>query len=73
MKKCQHLKKTKPHWKRKPPKVVTWRDRLAAEKRERQRTILADPFHLGAITALAFARGMSPLGVLRDLYPTERP
>ncbi len=35
MKKCLHLKKTKPHWRRRPAPVVTWRDRLEAERRER--------------------------------------
>lgn len=38
MKKCLHLKKTKPHWRRKPPKVVTWKERREAERqRERER------------------------------------
>lgn len=27
LKKCLHMKKTKPHWRRKPPRVVTWRER----------------------------------------------
>jgi len=39
VKKCLHLKKTKPHWRRKPLKVVTRKDRLEAEKAERQRRL----------------------------------
>lgn len=35
MKKCLHLKKTKPHWRRKPVKVVTWRERMNAARRNR--------------------------------------
>lgn len=32
MKKCLHLKKTKRHWRRKPPKVLTWREKKEAER-----------------------------------------
>jgi hypothetical protein len=72
MKKCLHLKKTKRHWRRKPPKVVTWKDRLDAEKRERQRQVLSDPFNFGRVIAMAAARGMSPLETLRALHDAER-
>jgi hypothetical protein len=41
MKKCLHLKKTKPHWRRKPALVVTWRDRVAAERAEREHRLAA--------------------------------
>lgn len=72
MKKCLHLKKTRPHWRRKPPKVVTWKDRLEAEKRERQRKVLADPLRFGAVLAMAAMSDISPLGVLRTIHSLGR-
>jgi hypothetical protein len=53
MKKCLHLKKTKPHWRRKPPKVITWKDRIAVERRERERKLSfqAGFLHVAAATA----------------------
>jgi hypothetical protein len=40
MKKCLHLKKTKPHSRPKPPKVVTWRDRKEAERKAAEKMAL---------------------------------
>ncbi len=68
MKKCMHLKKTKPHWKRKPPKVITWKERIEAERRERQRRVLSDPFNLGRTMAMAAMSGLIfPMEALREL------
>jgi hypothetical protein len=63
MKKCLHLKKTKPHWRRKPPKVVTWRDRLEAEKRTRHARILLN--HPGALMTAGIHSGIGAMAALR--------
>jgi hypothetical protein len=52
MKKWLHLKKTKRHWRRKPPKVVSWRDRLDAERAERRQKLAFQD-------ALTMGHGMS--------------
>jgi hypothetical protein len=54
MKKCLHLKKTKPHWRRKPPKVIPWKKRRGAEYRD----FLA-----------AHQRSMEALRMLHDVTP----
>jgi hypothetical protein len=69
MKKCLHLKKTKPHWRRKPPKVVTWKERREAEHRDRQRKILLDPFNRGRLMGIAAMSSLiSPMEALRMLH-----
>lgn len=67
MKKCLHLKKTKPHWRRKPPKVISWRERLEAQKRERQRQILSA--NLGAAMTMGIHSGIGAMAVIRALAP----
>lgn len=51
MKKCLHLKKTERHWKRKAPKVITWRERKEAERQRqlsRMRSHVSNPNQLFA-------------------------
>ena len=73
MKKCLHLKKTKPHWRQKPPKVITRKERLDVERRERQRKILADPFNTGRILTMAAMSGLtSPMEALREIHSERR-
>lgn len=43
MKKCLHLKKTKKHWRRKPPKAVTWREKREAERKAALARMRAHP------------------------------
>lgn len=72
MKKCLHLKKTKPHWRRKPPKVITRKDRLESERRERQRQVLLDPFNIGRTLTMVAMSGISPMEALRELHSDQR-
>jgi hypothetical protein len=71
MKKCLHLKKTKPHWRRKPPKVVTWMDRVDAERRERKRQFLLNPHHRGALIGMAAMSGVGMMGALSELLSSK--
>jgi hypothetical protein len=70
MKKCFHLKKTKPHRRQKPPKVVTWKERRDAEYRERQRKILLDPF-MGMAAMSGLISPMEALRILHDVTPKK--
>lgn len=54
MKKCLHLKKTKRHWRRKPPKVVTWRERRDAERKAAaERRLMHPSSPAGLLAALS--------------------
>jgi hypothetical protein len=70
MKKCLHLKKTKPHWRRKPPKVVTWKERREAEHRH---AVAATAARRSTIMAMVAMSGLisstEALRMLHDVTP----
>lgn len=51
MKKCLHLKKTKRHWRRKPPKVTTRREKIEAERKTQLARMRAHPANPAALFA----------------------
>lgn len=62
MKKCLHQRKAKPHWRRKQPKVMTWREKREAERAAEERRRLDN---LAASSGtLALAGRVIPLGAI---------
>jgi hypothetical protein len=63
MKKCLHLRKTKPHWRRKPPVILSYREKgKFLLERKLLHTFSANMALLGAFNGPSpLRRGVMPL------------